>query len=148
MTNPSHSASSPTFFPVKLLLAVAALFSTLSLRAEVPKITPTDAAALVSSGAAVLVDVREPAEWQESGVATPAVLLSKSDFDAGRVGEWKSFLKANGDKPIIVYCRSGHRAGIVGAALAAEGHKVMNAGGFSDWESAGLPTRKVEGKKP
>ena len=39
------------------------------------KITPADAAKLVAAGKAVLVDVREPAEWAETGVATPAVLL-------------------------------------------------------------------------
>jgi rhodanese-related sulfurtransferase len=131
---------------MKLILPMLSLFTTLTLRAEVPRITPVNAAALVSSGTAVLVDVREPAEWTKSGVAAPAVLLSKSDFDAGRGGEWKSFLKSVGDKPIIVYCHSGRRAAQVGAALAAEGHKVMNAGGFSDWEAAGLPTRKVAPK--
>ena len=131
---------------MKLFLPILCFFAALTLRAEVPRITPANAAELVSSGTAVLVDVREPAEWTKSGVAAPAVLLSKSDFDAGRKGEWKSFLKSVGDKPIIVYCHSGRRAAIVGAALAAEGHKVMNAGGFSDWEAAGLPTRKVTPK--
>jgi rhodanese-related sulfurtransferase len=32
---------------------------------------------------------------------------------------------------------------VIGTALAAKGHKVANAGGFKDWESAGLPVRKV-----
>lgn len=144
----TRSVSLPASSILKFLLGLAALFAATSLRAEVPKITPADAAALVANGTAVLVDVREPSEWKESGVAAPAALLSKSDFDAGRAGDWKAFLKASNDKTIIVYCRSGRRADVVGAALAAEGHKVMNAGGFTDWEAAGLPTRKAEGEKP
>ena len=111
--------------------------------AEVAKISPPDAAALVAAGKAVLVDVREPAEWAESGVAANAVLLPKSDFD-GPQKLWKEFLARTGDKQIILYCRSGKRAGVIGAALAEQGRPVANAGGFKDWEAAGLPTRKLD----
>ena len=115
--------------------------------ADVAKITPQAAAQLVTEGKAVLVDVREPSEWTETGVAANAVLLPKSDFD-GTQKLWKDFLAQNGDKEVILYCRSGKRAGVIGAALAAKGIKAANAGGFVDWESAGLPTRKVEATKP
>ena len=115
--------------------------------AEVQKIAPADAAKLVADGKAVLVDVREPAEWAATGVAAPAVLLAKSDFD-GAQKEWKPFLEKNAGKEIILYCRSGHRAGVIGAALADKGVKVANAGGLKDWTDAGLPVRKIEDKKP
>lgn len=110
----------------------------------VDNITPAQAAQLVADGKAVLIDVREPAEWLESGVAAPAVLLPKSEFDAGRLGEWKDFLARVGDKEIITYCRSGKRSAAVAEALAKEGHRVANAGGFKDWQEAGLPTRKAD----
>lgn len=112
----------------------------------VDKITPAQAAQLVAEGKAVLIDVREPAEWLESGVAAPAVLLPKSEFDAGRVGEWKDFLAKVGDKQIITYCRSGKRSDVVATALEKEGHKVANAGGFKDWQEAGLPVRNPDAK--
>lgn len=118
----------------------------LTSAAEVAKLPPVEAARLVASGRAVLVDVREPAEWAESGVAAPALLLPKSDFDAGRLGRWKEFLAKVGDKQVITYCRSGKRAESVAAALAAEGHPVANAGGFRDWQAAGLPVRPFKGK--
>ena len=118
------------------------LLSASPLAAEVPAITPAEAAKLVADGKAVIVDVREPSEWAESGVAAPAVLLPKSEFDAGQLGDWKGFLAKVGDKQIITYCRSGRRSGAVAEALAKEGHKVANAGGFKDWQAAGLPTRK------
>jgi rhodanese-related sulfurtransferase len=110
---------------------------------DVASIAPADAAKLVAAGTAVLVDVREPAEWAETGVAAPAVLLPKSEFDEGLIGDWKGFLAQVGDRQIILYCRSGRRSGIVAAALAGQGYRTANGGGFKDWQAAGLPVRKI-----
>jgi rhodanese-related sulfurtransferase len=126
----------------RLFLFLALGFST-AFAAEVAKITPAAAAQLVADGKAVLVDIREPAEWAEAGVAAPAVLLPKSDFD-GDKKQWKDFLAKTGDKQIILYCRSGRRADSVGQALAAEGRSVANAGGMKDWVAAGLPVREAK----
>lgn len=133
---------------MKKLLVSVLFFLPLAVLAAVERVTPAAASQLVADGKAVLVDVREPAEWLESGVAAPAVLLPKSEFDAGQIGAWKDFLAQVGDQEIIFYCRSGKRAGVVAAALEKSGHKVANAGGFGDWLAAGLPVRKVgsEGK--
>jgi rhodanese-related sulfurtransferase len=128
-------------------LVLALSFCSSLFSAEVASITPAEAAKLVADGKAVLVDVREPSEWAETGVAAPAVLLPKGEFDAGLIGEWKDFLAKVGDKEIITYCRSGKRSGTVAAALAAKGHKVANAGGFKDWQAAGLPTRTAAAEK-
>lgn len=121
---------------VALLASAIAAFA-----ADVPKITPADAAKLVAEGKAVLVDVREPAEWADTGVVTSATLLAKSDFD-GAQKDWKPFLEKNAGKEIILYCRSGGRAGAVAEALTEKGFKVANAGGFKAWAAAGQPTRK------
>ncbi len=131
---------------MKLVLLALSLFSSV-IAADVPAISPAEAATLVADGKAVLVDVREPSEWAESGVAAPAALLPKSEFDEGMIGEWKDFLAKAGDKQIITYCRSGRRSGAVAAALAEKGHKVANAGGFKDWQAAGLPTRSTHPEK-
>lgn len=122
-------------------LALFLLPVTAAIAAGLPRITPADAAKQVAAGEAVLVDVREPAEWADTGVAAPAVLLPLSDFN-GEQKLWRPFLEANAGKPLILYCRSGQRAGVVGAKLAADGRQVSNAGGFKDWKSAGLPTRR------
>ena len=130
---------------------LAALFafvatSAFAAAAEVQKITPAEAAKRVAEGKAVLVDVREASEWAQTGVAAPAVLLAKSDFD-GAQKDWKPFLEKNAGKEIILYCRTGNRSGQVCAALAEKGVKVLNAGGLKDWTDAGLPVRKVDEKK-
>jgi rhodanese-related sulfurtransferase len=129
-----------------LLFTLLVSFSS-GCAADVPSLAPAEAAKLVTAGSAVLVDVREPAEWAETGVAAPAVLLPKSDFD-GAQKQWKEFLEKTGDKQIIVYCRSGNRSGIVAAALAKQGRNVVNAGAFKDWQAAGLPVRQVTVEKP
>ena len=108
--------------------------------AEVPGVAPVDAARLVSEGKALLVDVRESSEWTESGVAAPALLLAKSDFDGARK-DWAPFLESVGDRQVILYCRSGRRSSTVAEALAKMGINVANAGGFAAWKAAGLPIR-------
>lgn len=129
--------------PLLSLLALLALVSSL-VAVEVPKVDPATAARLVAEGKAALVDVREPSEWAESGVAAPAVLLPKSEFDAGMAGTWKDFVAKVGDKQVITYCRSGRRSDVVAAALAEKGLKVANAGGFKAWQDAGLPVRRAD----
>ncbi len=131
-----------------LLLALCASITTaVAFAADAPKVTAQDAARLVAEGKAVLVDCREPAEWKDGGVAAPAALLSKSDFD-GEQKQWKAFLEKNKGKQIIVYCRSGGRAGTVAAALNAKGHTASSVGGLKDWTAAGLPTRAADAPAP
>lgn len=129
--------------PFLLLVAAAALVSTTVFGSDARKISPEDAAALVANGQAVLIDVREAAEWTSTGVATPALLLAKSDFDGAQT-EWKHFLAdIDKSKTLILYCRSGRRSGILATALAARGYKALNGGGLKEWQEAGLPVRKV-----
>ncbi|MBI5766548.1 MAG: rhodanese-like domain-containing protein [Verrucomicrobia bacterium] len=124
------------------LLATAAL----ALADDVQRVSPEHAAKLVATGKAVLVDVREPAEWADGGVAAPAVLLPMSDFK-GAQKEWKPFLEKNAGKELILYCRSGGRSMAVAEELAKKGVKTSNVGSFREWVTAGLPVRKVEEKK-
>lgn len=133
---------------MKLLSALFAffLFAMVAHAAELTKISSADAAKAVADGKAVLVDVREPSEWKESGVAAPAELLPMSDFNGPKT-LWKPFLEKNAGKQIILYCRSGNRSGKVATELAAAGKSVANAGAFKDWVSAGLPVRKIEAGK-
>jgi len=127
-----------------LLASLTGLLFGLTLTAaEAPKIASKDAARLVAEGKAVLVDCREPAEWNDTGVAAPAVLLAKSDFD-GDKKQWKEFLAKNAGKQVLVYCRSGNRSGAVSAALVAQGIDAANAGSLKNWTDAGLPVRKAD----
>ncbi len=130
-----------------LLSCLFAMTTSITAAAEAPKIAAQDAAKLVAEGKAVLVDCREAAEWKDGGVAAPAVLLSKSDFD-GEQKQWKAFLEKNKGKQIIVYCRGGGRAGTVAGKLKDQGIDAANLGGLKDWTAAGLPTRVADAPAP
>ena len=122
-----------------LVLLIAVFFVVKRVLAG-PSISPSEAASRVAAGSAVLIDVREADEWK-SGVAEPALLCSFSDLRGAR-DQWKAVLAANGDKELIVYCASGARSGIAADMLRREGFRVVNAGGFGGWRSAGLPVRQ------
>jgi rhodanese-related sulfurtransferase len=108
----------------------------------VRRVQPAEAAQLVRDKKALLVDVREPAEWS-GGVVKAAALLSLSDL-AGPRKRWKPFLAQVGEREIILYCLSGSRSGRAARLLSAEGFKTANAGGIGAWRSAGLPVGKPQ----
>jgi rhodanese-related sulfurtransferase len=138
-------------FSILVSLLVLAASAGCSRAAETPAVAPTaaptiapaEAAQRVADGQAVLIDVREPKEWAETGVAAPATLLPLSDLNGDRK-QWKAFLEKNRDKELILYCRTGSRSGRAAKLLAEEGYRTLNAGGFSDWQAANLPTRKID----
>lgn len=102
-----------------------------------PRSSPRDCAHRLRSGEAILVDVREPAEWK-SGVARDAVLLSFSDL-TGRRLNWTPFLSKTKSREILLYCASGTRSGIAARMLSSEGFRTANTGGFADWTDSGWP---------
>jgi rhodanese-related sulfurtransferase len=128
---------------MKFLLPLLALvFSLLGCGPSQAEESLKAAAQRIADGKAVLVDVREPSEWAETGVAGPAQLLSLSSFKSGSA-EWRSFLQQHRNTEIIVMCRSGNRSGQLCKALTEQGLKTTNLGGFAAWKNAGLPTRSA-----
>ncbi len=133
------------FCPMKILLLVLAVVAVLMVvqrRLAGQVIKPTEVLRLLAGGQAVLIDVREPAEWADTGVAAPAVLLPLSDLQGPRT-RWKPFLDQNRGKTLLLYCRSGNRSGAAARLLAQEGWTTVNAGSFQNWSGAGQPVRAV-----
>ena len=95
------------------------------------KITAIQAAQLVESGA-VLLDVREPHEWQ-AGHAPKARHIPLGELNR-RANELPP------RRPIVTVCRSGARSARAAALLARQGRQVSNlAGGMHAWSRTGLP---------
>lgn len=97
---------------------------------SVPEVSVQEAAARAAAGEVLLLDVREPAEWQ-AGRAAGAVLVPLGELtpDAVPTG-----------RPVVAVCRSGNRSGLATAALREAGLDVVNlAGGMRAWADAGLP---------
>ncbi|HEX6499795.1 MAG TPA: rhodanese-like domain-containing protein [Micromonosporaceae bacterium] len=97
------------------------------------------AAELVNDGA-LLVDVREPYEWQ-AGHAPTARHIPLGQLPS-RLGELPA------GRPVVTVCRSGTRSKRAAALLAAEdGRQVFNlGGGMSAWAREGLPVTAKGGR--
>lgn len=85
----------------------------------------------------MLVDVREKREWQR-GFAESALLLPLSDLARSKVN-WNQLRKTVGQREVIVYCGAGVRSHLAARILSAEGFRVVNGGGLSEWRAAGWP---------
>jgi rhodanese-related sulfurtransferase len=132
--------------PASILITVIALFLAFRILSNLTAMKPRDAADLIASGQAVLIDVREPGEWAD-GVASPALLASLSDLRGSRF-VWTKLLQQHQGKTLLLYCASGLRSGSAVRLLQAEGYVAKNLGGFDRWASAGLPTRKPRTRVP
>lgn len=101
---------------------------------QAASVSPRDAAALTGSGAAYVVDVREPDEHRREHVAG-ASLHPSSSFSAS------GFPAAIPGRTALILCRSGNRASKVAAALRAAGRTdvAVIEGGILAWAAAGLP---------
>ena len=100
-----------------------------------PEIKPEALRAALKAGTAVLVDVREPAEWT-AGTARQAALLPLSDLHGPR-RQWNAFLEKNRGRQLLLYCHSGTRSATAAAQLRKEGHAALNAGSLAALDRAG-----------
>ena len=117
-----------------------------SMLSPASKLAPSECSARVRSGEALLVDVREPGEW-ESGVAQSARLLSLSDLNGRRV-QWGPFLAGSAGRELVLYCAVGGRAGMAAGILSGEGFRAHNTGGLKDWAASGWPVVKPRDNPP
>lgn len=102
--------------------------------AELPNVTAPDLARrLAADRRLVVLDVREPFEWEE-GHVPGAVHIAMREI-ADRVAELPR------DRPIALVCRGGPRSSTVGSLLLARGFTdLLNTwGGMTGWIQAGLP---------
>jgi rhodanese-related sulfurtransferase len=108
-------------------------------RAAVPTITPAEAADLVKTADALIVDVRDGTEVAASGKVKGAKAISRGllEFKAdAALPTHDTALRK--DRPVILYCGSGGRAALAGKTLLDMGFTdVRNAGGFKGLVDAG-----------
>ena len=97
-----------------------------------------EATQLINAGNAVLLDVREPKEY-DGGRLPKAIHIPLSQL--GSRGQ--ELAKLTG-RPVVVYCERGTRSRMAGGTLAKQGFADVYSliGGFRAWKSAGLPVEK------
>lgn len=112
--------------------------------AGVPEVTATWVAALGEDQPCLVVDVRQPGEWNdELGHIADAHLVPLAQL-ASAAASWDRRL------PIVTVCRSGGRSGHAALLLEQLGfHDVASMrGGMLEWDRAGLRVVKPGGGRP
>ncbi len=95
--------------------------------------TPEQASAAVSSGGAILIDVREQWEWNQQRI--PGAILIPLAEIPHRLDEIPD------DRDVYVHCRLGGRSANAAEFLHehARPRAINVLGGIEAWEQAGLP---------
>lgn len=103
-----------------------------------PSVNTLEATQLINRQDALVLDVREQAEYAQSHILNSRG-LPLSQIEA-RIGDIEKFK----DKPVIVYCATGNRSSTAAAVMRKRGFSnVVNlSGGFAAWQQAGLPVQK------
>lgn len=114
------------------------VFSTFRRPGGANALSPTQATLLINREDAVVIDVREPAEYAAGHLPDSRNIPVGLLLD--RIGEIEKFK----DSPLILLCQSGVRSAGACPKLAKLGFtKVHNLdGGIEAWVQAGLPIKK------
>ena len=108
--------------------------------ARIEHVSPKEAADEAASGKAVLLDIREPVEWEQHIKGAVQVPRGVLEFIADPASP-KHKAELDPARRVIVYCRSGTRGALAALTLKTLGYEhVANMdGGFTAWKEAGLP---------
>ncbi len=104
-------------------------------KAQIREIDTAESQALIDAGGVVLLDVREPDEYDQ-GAIPGAIHIPRGHLEAqieGRVPDKTA--------PMIVYCAGGVRSAFAAKTLHELGYTdvVSMAGGFGKWKDEGRP---------
>ncbi len=110
--------------------------------AAVPKLSPAEAAEKIRGGDALVLDVRDPTEVQQSGKIRGALNVSRGMLEFRADSESQYFNPAfQKDKTILLHCASGGRSALAAKTLQDMGYTaVFNIGGFKELAEAGIDT--------
>jgi len=114
------------------------------VKSQIEEIEPFEAAQEIEDGGVVLVDTREPHEFQEAhldgGKLVPPGLLRDEIAAAAPDKSART----------ILYCRSGNRSYTAAEEMQALGYEnvASMAGGILAWQEQGLPVVAAEGMTP
>lgn len=102
------------------------------------EVSPLEATQLLNHQDAVLLDVREPQEYQDG------FLPNSIRIPLGSLSEKAGQLDKHRERPIIIVCRSGNRSAQAGRMLKKMGYETVYnlGGGLHAWRTANLPISK------
>jgi rhodanese-related sulfurtransferase len=99
---------------------------------------PRDVARRHAAGELILVDVREPYEWEAGRVPGSSHVEMQHVASMAR--------EIPDDRPVAFICLGGVRSGLVTQGFRAVGYDAYNVrGGFAAWVALGLPVEPEGG---
>ncbi|MDD5177405.1 MAG: rhodanese-like domain-containing protein [Sterolibacterium sp.] len=99
------------------------------------RVSPLQATLLLNRDDALVIDVREAAEWAAGHIPNSRhIALGQLEKHLGEIEKFKT-------RPLIISCQTGNRSSSACSKLTKHGfEKVFNlAGGVAAWREAGLP---------
>jgi molybdopterin/thiamine biosynthesis adenylyltransferase/rhodanese-related sulfurtransferase len=114
------------------------------IKQQVEEIEPFEAAEEIDGGDVVLIDTREPHEFQE------ARLEGGKLVPPGLLGDEIATAAPDQSARVILYCRSGNRSYKAAEQMQALGYEnvASMAGGILAWQEQGLPVIATDGMTP
>ncbi len=133
---------------LRLIALVAGLMGLALVQADEPNLSAAQANALSRAGEIILIDIRTPSEWRETGVPEGAKRLDMTD--PRFLDRLLELVKGDRSAPIALICRTGNRSGYLTKQLRALGFTQVYdipegiAGGRAGpgWLRQGLPVEK------
>lgn len=136
---PEFAVNHPFLVLAFVVLLALVFFNEMKIATQrFASLTPAGAVQLMNNEDVVVLDVREPSETA-GGKITKAIQIPAGAVKT-RIGE----LEKHKDKTLLVYCKTGARAGGVCKELSRHGFdKVYSLnGGLMAWQEAHLPISK------
>jgi rhodanese-related sulfurtransferase len=111
-------------------------------RAQLQRVSPTEAAAAVERGA-LLVDIRTERQRERDGVVPGALFIPRNvlEWRCDPSSEWRDPEAAQPERHLIVMCNEGYQSSLAAATLKLLGLTAATdlIGGFQAWRGSGLP---------
>ncbi len=133
-----------------LCAAILMLAISISLSLAAETLSAPEALKRAEAGQLVLVDIRQPDEWKQSGIASLAVPLSMQD--RGFLDGLSKIRSDNPGKEIAIICATGGRSAYLQRELEKRGlgsvidvsEGMFGNGREAGWIKRGLPMKQVQ----
>ena len=134
---------------ISAILAVALVLYAGAIAFAAQTLSAPEAFAKAEAGELVLIDIRRPSEWRESGIASVATPLSM--HENGFIEGLEQIRAANPDKEIALICATGGRTAFLQKELTKRGlgstidvsEGMFGNGDAPGWLKRGLPLRQI-----
>ncbi len=124
---------------VSALLILIFLFMQSEMRRGGQRISVHQLTNLVNNEGALVLDVRESAEYREGHI------LDSTNIPFKSMTQRATELEKHKDRPIVIVDKMGQHSGAVGKQLSEAGYNISRLdGGITEWKGSNLPL--VKGK--